>query len=285
MAITIHFFRNRNLKRIEYDKLINYFTDMPSFRRYDADDFVELLNLDENFELSYRFLITKRSRVNSIYNLSPDFVNINFLLEFPLLIPSVMAREILKLTQEMCKIFELETYYNGIQNIEPFNMVKLINYFETERMLYLEKNKVVDKYFFNKDKLSTICKFQQNIDNLRDIYKDDYKVNRYKIMVNPNNDDVVISVGWQLGTPMVFPPYLTHVQIEDDNNLPIMIPADIFFKYTSKYLTEVKEFLPEMYLLKAKQAQKVKKYLRKFKKESIPANFYKVIRISDLLEE
>jgi hypothetical protein len=42
--------------------------------------------------------------------------------------------------------------------------------------------------------------------------------------------------------------------------------------------------LPEMYLLKAKQAQKVKKYLRKFKKESIPANFYKVIRISDLLE-
>lgn len=49
MAITIHFFRNRNLKRIEYDKLISYFTDMPSFRRYDADDFVQTIKPRRKF--------------------------------------------------------------------------------------------------------------------------------------------------------------------------------------------------------------------------------------------
>jgi hypothetical protein len=285
MAITIHFFRNRSLKRIEYDKLIEFFTEQPTFRRYDADDYVELLNHDENFELSYRFLITKRSRVNSIYNLSPDYVNINFLLEFPTLIPSFVAREILKLTQEMCKIFELETYYNGIQNIEPFNMVKLINYFEGERKLSLEKTKPGEKYFLDKDKLSTICKYQQSVGELREIYKDEYKVNRYLVLANPSTGEVALSVSWELGTPIVLPPFITHIHLEEENNLPAMIPAEHFRKFMGKYLVEVKEFLPDIYLLKKRAANKARTYNRKLRKETIPSNMFKVIRLSDLLEE
>ena len=69
MSIAIHFFRNRSLERIDYEKLIDYFDSMETCHINYYEDVVEMVYTDPVFDFPYRFLITKRSQVKSIYNL------------------------------------------------------------------------------------------------------------------------------------------------------------------------------------------------------------------------
>ena len=86
--INIHFFRNSNLEKIDYAKVLDFFDNQPNFETYYTDDYVEIIHKDSEFNFSYRFLITKKSRVNKIYKLNPMYSNVNFLLEMPIMIPS-----------------------------------------------------------------------------------------------------------------------------------------------------------------------------------------------------
>ena len=74
--------------RIDYEKLIDYFDSMETCHINYYEDVVEMVYTDPVFDFPYRFLITKRSQVKSIYNLNVDYFNINLLVEIPILLPS-----------------------------------------------------------------------------------------------------------------------------------------------------------------------------------------------------
>ena len=76
--MVIHFFRSRSEERIDFEELIdNYFGTMPNVHITSDDEALEVMIDIPDFEFAYRYLITKRSRVSSIYKLNSDFININ----------------------------------------------------------------------------------------------------------------------------------------------------------------------------------------------------------------
>ena len=95
MSITIHFFRNRSLERIDYEKLIDYFDSMETCHINYYEDVVEMVYTDPVFDFPYRFLITKRSRVSSLYRLNRDYTNLHFLCDVPSVLPQYISRLIL----------------------------------------------------------------------------------------------------------------------------------------------------------------------------------------------
>ncbi len=290
MSSTIHFFRNRSLERIDYEKLICYFDELDNCKIYYNDDSVEMICTDQNFDFPYHFLITKRSRVTSIYTLNPNFYNINLLVEIPILLPEVVSRNILVFVMKLCQMFELEVYYhngsNGVSDIEPFNMANLMTYIAKERNIYLETHPDIDVYYYDRDKLVEICNYQQMIPYLSTKVNADAIANPYIVLLDTETNEVKLSISYRVDTPMFFPPNLDYVHVEEDDFITI-VPANLFMKYNERYMYEPRNFIDKVrvLLLNGRGIRKVKANMRKLRKENVASSRFKEIRIIDLIEK
>lgn len=287
MAVIIHFFRHRSKQRIDYEKLIYYFDDLEYCKIFYNEDSVELTCTDPVFDFPYRFLITKRSQVNSIYNLNSNYTNINLLVEIPSLLPEFVSRGILKFIMELCHLFELEVYYNGVKDIEQFDMAKMISYLSYERMAYLDDHKEIERHYLKRETLNQICNYQQMLPFLPSKLKEEAVLNSYLVLVDRETDEVALSINWRVGTPMIFPPHLDYVHIEEDDQFITIVPSAAFFKVAEKHMYSFKDYLPNMQLLllHGRNINRVKKLVRKLRKVSVPTSNFNEIRIIDLLEK
>ncbi len=283
--LTIHFFRNSTLEKIDFTKVLEFFSTIPNFEIYYTDTYVEILYKDKDFEYEYRFIITKKSRVTNIYKLNPMYSNVNFLLEMPLLIPSFLAKEIFTLTQKLCKTFELGYYHSSFSDVKVFNIVDLIDFFEKQRNAYIDENGKQNKISYNADKLNIICKFQRSVNNLIDYYQNEVIVNLCYPVVDKNSGEAGICYDWRMGTSVIFAPYVDYINIQDVEEGTILVKKDELFNIISRYLVEIKNFLPDMYILKNKQAKTVTRELKKIKKIMILGKEFNVLRMSDVIEE
>lgn len=281
--INIHFFRNSTLEKIDYSKVLEFFDSQSNFETYYTDDYVEILHKDPEFNFSYRFLITKKSKVNQIYRLNPMFSNVNFLLEMPIMIPSFLAKEILSTIQKLCKMFELGIYHDSFQDVKPFNVVEFLDFFEKQRGLFIQDNGLIGKIPFDNEKLNVICKFQRSVDNLVDYYHNEVVVNLCYPIIDKNTGESGICYDWRFGTPIIFAPYVTFINIIDDENQKILVRRDELIQILNKYLDEITNFLPDMYILKSKKAKACRKELKKIKRIVMEKD-YKVLRMCDVIE-
>ena len=284
MAIKINFFRSNSAGNIDYEKVLAFFDEIPNFKVYYTDDVVEIVYIDKEFKFSYRYLITKQSKVNQIYKLSPLFTNINFLLEMPVLIPTFLAKEILTLTQKICKTFELEIYHDSFDDVKPFNMVDTLTLFNENREAYIEEYGMQNKYAFDPEKLNEVCKFQRTVDNLREYYHNEVDVQYCEPIIDKATNEYGICCTWNLGIPTVFPPHIDFVRIHDEENVEFMVRREDFYGVMGKYLVDIVNFLPDMHLLKPKQARSSKKAINKLRKFAIVDQNFQTIRLCDLID-
>ncbi len=281
--INIHFFRNSTLEKINYEKLLEFFDNQPGFESFVADQYIEIVHKDPEFDFSYRFFITMKSKVSQIYKLNPMFSNVNFLLEMPIMIPSFLAKEILAVIQKLCRLFELGIYHDSFEDVRPFNVVEFLDFFEKQREYYIQENGMNGKITFDSDKLNVICKFQSSVDNLKDYYHDEVNVNLCYPIIDLNTDESGICYDWKFGTPIIFAPYVTYVNITDEEGQKLLVRRDELIQILNKYLDEITNFLPDMYILKSKKAKACKKEMKKIRRIVMEKD-YKVLRLCDVIE-
>lgn len=282
--MNIHFFRNSTLEKIDFNKVLEFFDTIPNFETFYTDDYVEIDYSDKEFDFKYRYLITRKSRVSKIYKLDPMYSNINFLLEMPIMVPSFLAKEIFTITQKLCKVFELGYYNDSFDDVRPFNIVDLLVFFEKQRSLYIDEVGMENKIFYDSEKLNVICKFQRSVDSLVEYYHNDVTVNLCYPVVDKNSNESGICYDWRMGTPIIFAPYVDYINILDVEEGNILIKKETLFSIISKFLVEIKNFLPDMYIIKAKQAKACRRELKKIKKAMLLGKDFKILRMSDCIE-
>ena len=143
----LHFFKNRAKDRIDFSSLIDGYFDQIENSKIESND--EELRITINlprFSCSYYFLITKRSRVSSIYKLNSEYVNINLLCEIPEVLPRYVMRVILKQIEELCDKFELAVYHDQIDNIKEFKLFEILQLLIKDRSRYLQENDDITVY-------------------------------------------------------------------------------------------------------------------------------------------
>lgn len=286
--MVIHFFRNRSEERIDFFELVdNYFGTMDNCHISSTDEVVELKLDYPEFNFSYQYLITKRTRVSSMYRLNSQFVNINLLVEIPPILPQYLIKVILVNMADLCNKFNLSIYYDTIDNITEFNMYDLLATLIKERDNYLLNHSEIKKYYISSDKLNQIFKYQSKLDVLPSLIKADVLAAPYMPMVNELSGNIEFSINYPVGQPFIFPQHLTYVQLEEEENLISLIKADVFFKYTEKFMYEVKDSTCDVKLLfvNEKNSLKIKKMLRKLRKFMISSNNFKPIEMTELIEE
>lgn len=283
----IYFFKDRSKERVDFSQLIDEYFDKleNTVLSSNDDEFIATFNMPE-FKVSYRYLITKRSRVSSLYRLNPNFVNTFLLCEIPDDVPLFVSRSILKQIEELCRMFEFAIYHERIDNIKEFNMFELIAVLEKERHAYLENNKDIVKYPVDQDLLNEVCTYQSMINELPSVVKDDIVANPY-IILKDAKGNVYFSVNWHVGLPTTFPPQLDFVHIEEEENLVNLVPIQVFYKYIEKLMYEIKDSSIGIKIryLNENASLKAKKYIRKMRKSVISTYNYEVINITDLIEK
>ena len=66
MPINLHFFRNNELEKLDYSKVFEFFDNYPAFTIFYGEDDVQIICSDDDFKFTYRYLVTKKSRVKDI---------------------------------------------------------------------------------------------------------------------------------------------------------------------------------------------------------------------------
>lgn len=284
MALNIHFFRDNNLEKLDFIKVFEFFDNYPEFTIYYNDDAVEIVYVDETFNFSYRYLITKKSQVQNIYKINPKYGNINFLLEMPILIPTFLAKEILTITQRVCKLFELDIYHDSFSDVQQFNLVDVLVLFDNVRRETIEEYGLEGKIPFDPDKLNEICKYQRSIEGLREHYNNQLVVNLVVPIIADNNDNFGMSYVYNVGSETLFPPHLEYIYVKEDQNQSFLIRAEDFFRELARYLDEESHFLPNMYTLKGRAARKARRETKKLRKFAITNQTFKSIRLCDVID-
>ena len=284
MAINLHFFRSNDLEILDFIKVFEFFEDYPNFKIFYGPETVEIAYTDEDFKFYYRYLITKKSRVNNIYKLNPGYTNCNFLLELPVAIPTFLAKEILAITQKICKLFELEIYHDSFDDVRAFNLVDVLVLFEETRKAYLEEYGIQDKIYMDHSKLNEICKYQRSVDSLCEYYHGEVDVPMAKPIIDNISGVNGISCTWTVGRATVFPPHVDYIYVLDDENVSFLVPRNEFYTIMDKYLVDILNFLPDMYLIKQKEAKKARKVLGKLRKYAITEHNFIQRRLCDYVD-
>lgn len=281
----IHFFRERSKPRMDFYQLIDgYFDNLENCVIKSNDDEVDLKMNMSNFDFEYHFLITKRSRVSSLYRLNLEYSNINLLCEIPSVLPQYISRLIFKQISEICEKFELAIYCDAFENIHEFDMFELITALGKERIKYLEEHEGVITYKVPMTILNEMCCYQSMIGELPNLVKGDVIVQKYNILREKRTGVICKSISWKVGTPTLFPPHLNYVQVEEEENLVALIPIEIFYKYAEKLMNEVKDVDFKLLYLNEKTALKVKKLIKKMRKAIVSYTNFEEIKITNLIE-
>lgn len=283
----IYFFKERSKERINFEDLIDgYFDKLENVVITSTEeDLTATFHLPQ-FECSYKYSITKRARVSSIYRLNPSYVNTFLFCEIPDDVPQFITRTMLKQVDELCRMFDLAIYHDRIDNITEFDMFDLINVFSKEREIYLHENKDVIKYPVDQELLNEVCSYEAIRNELPSVVKDDIVPSPYMILKDIN-DSIYFCVNWRVGLPTTFPPHLDFVQIEEEENLVNLVPVQVFFKYVEKLMHEIKDNSLGLKIryLNENSSLKAKKYIRKMRKSVLSTYKYEVVKITDLIEK
>ena len=285
MAVNIHFFRDYSLEKLDYKKLLEFFDEQPNFEVFYTANEVEILYTDEDFQFTYRYLITKVSQVNKIYKLNPAYVNVNFLLEIPTLIPEQVVKEILTLTQKLCRTFDLAVYTETYEDVKPYSLMDILLLFRSKRREEIETNGLGNKLVYNSEKLNSLCKYQRNIDQIKANYQNEVDVDYCEPVIDKKTGEYGVCCTWKVGVPTVFPPYFEYVKIVNENDESYLIRRKEFFSICEKYLTEMVNYLPDMYVMKKKAAHKCKALEGKLRKLAIVDQSFTKLRLCDLIDD
>lgn len=288
----IHFFRERIKERIDYSELLdNYFCEFTNCNITSDNDAVDIEISEPSFDFSYHFFITKRTRVHSMYKLSPDYVNTNILIEIPAVLPKFLIRKILKVVGDLSKKFDLYVYHEGVKDITNFVMLDLLAFLDKERMDYVETHPNT-YYYMDQDTLNQACTYLQIMPEISEEMVVDAMICPYDVLFDKEENKVVLSMVWQVGAPTIFPPLLDYVYVEEEGNLLSVIPANIFFKYTQKLMHEVAKSKNvnygldmNLFYLNDKNALKAKKLVRKMRKAVVGTSRFMNLKITDILEK
>jgi len=284
MLFTISFFKSRNLEKIDYAELILYFEKELKCKITYGEEEVRMNYTDEVFDITYSFLITKRSRVNNLALLNPEYVNIRFLIELPLIIPEQVSREIFKVIENICLKFNFGVYYEGLDDIEHIDISKLMAQF-----LILRSKELINYnepiYYLENIVITHIANFHQMFSYLKENYED-VTINKYKMLTFTGSNEISLGIIWQLDTPTIIPPHLDYIIIFDDG-VHQFIPYNIFIKKTKRFFVELKTLIPDATLLylNYKNCKKVSKICRKMSKYYVHDKTFNNCEITNIIEK
>ena len=220
MLFTFYFLKE-GTRVIDRTELLTYFQANPNVTMSKrGDDRIyhyhhPILGFDADF------VLTSKSVVPHLERLNPKFYDVNFKVEFDILLPTYSVELILDIAEEISKMFKLAVYNESYEDVAPFRKNMLARTFDIWKSAY--KNKHEDE----------VAKYSRiDATSLAEIYN--YILRKPKLEVLLDKDKIQISDYFFLRTEKSRTAFIC---MKWDGNTPFILPpgVDIFYYEDNKY--------------------------------------------------
>ncbi len=272
----IHFFKEKS-RKIDIEQLIAFFEEIEGIKVEMDEQSVRFNYLHPRLQYEAIFLITPKSQVPDIYRLSPKFLDLNFHLEFSILMPDYVANQLFLIVKKVCERFDFHIYNEMFEDVLPFKIDVVQKVFNMLKTAYVSKNPVVlsDYHMIPKEKLSAIFRYLDDQVELQNYYKElETYVPRYHFLTTEKKQ-LVVGIEWKEHTLTVFPPFLDYLFYRMGNEIKV-VSYDEAYPLIGKMLMDVPGFIKDTKVLPKKMASKVFKIMKKTKFSMCKHTFSKV---------
>lgn len=281
---TLHFFKEKS-RSIDLDRLIEFFEEIDGFDIHMDEKSVRFEYRHPQLGYQARFQITPKSRVPNISRLSPQYLEINFHLELPILTPVYAAKTIISMCKKLSDTFNLYVYSELFSDVLPFNFDTVVHVFLQVRRAFLEKypEKQQHYFFMKESKLSAVLRYLEDAEKLEAFYASSHVVVPEYSFIKDENDKPYLAFEWKEGQATIFPPFVDYILYRHQDQSVKVISYTDFLDKAGKFLSEVPGFLQGTKVVSKKYQAKANKVARKGKFHPISKQF-STYRLHQLLD-
>ncbi|MBM7453584.1 hypothetical protein JN09_000914 [Acholeplasma morum] len=264
----LHFFKEKS-RLFDYERLLSFFDEISEAKMADVSETSNEVRIEYRHPVlrtKADFVISRKSTVTDIYKLDPQYLDVNFRLEMPLMTPLYSAKKVFEIVDKMCKEFSFSIYHNLFEDVLRFKYEVVEKVFDIDRKKYREKYgyQLSNIYYYPDHKLNDCLKYVDEQYDLHRYYKElDVYVPNYFVVID-EQDKVHFTMEWRENTLTLFPPHIDYIYYRQglDNRI---LPFDEVMAKIEKMTTSVPGFLQNTKVVEHKSLKKIMKVLKKTK--------------------
>ncbi len=275
----LHFFKEK-IRDLDYEKIFSFFQDIPETKVLPSseDDLeVKILYNLPVVNLKAYFIISKKSAVQEIYKLSPQYLDVNFRFELSLLTPAFNANLIFDIVERLVKAFDFYYFNSLLEDVMPYKKEVVLRTFEIAKQNFKEKHQyeLGNYYYFPESKFKDCLKYVYEQYELHRFYKEqEVIVPNYRI-VKDENEQIYFTIEWRENTKTLFPPHIRYIYYYYGNEVKIL-PYDEVMAKLERFTISVPGFIENTKVIDVKNIKKIHKIVKKLKVTPVNLSFTKV---------
>lgn len=216
------------------------------------------------FEAS--FILSSKSAIPHLERLNPKFFDVNFRVEFDILLPTYSVELVLDIAEEISKMFKFVVYNESYEDVVVFRKSMLAKTFEIWKNAYKNKNEdEIAKYSrIDAASLSQIYNYilrKPKLEVLLD--KNRVQISEYFFMRTDKSRTAFVCMNWDGYTPFILPPSIDILYFDDPKMPKYIAMAELLGK-TDK-LFKVIDGYGSLKMIDIKNVAKLRKFIVKSK--------------------
>jgi len=272
----LHFFKEKS-RTIDVEALINFFEKQAGFEVEIDQKSVRFIYTHPSLGYSAIFYLLPKSVVPNIQRVSPQYLDINFHLEVPILSPSYFMKAMIQIVKHLCDDFKLFVLSEMFNDALEFNENSIFKVFLMVKKAWIEKypDQKEKYYFIREDKMNAILRYTDELEALQEYYEDLNTVVPKYYFIKDEQQNPYTAIEWEELTITVFPPYLDYILFHQKDGILKVIDYKEFLAKHERILLDVPGFLPGTKVMTKKTLKKLSKSARKDKFNPVSKQFSK----------
>ncbi len=169
-----------------------------------------------NFEA--RFVMTSKSCIPHLERLNSAFLDVNFFVEFNILLQTYAVEIILDIVEEICKLFKFHVYNQSYEDVFPFRRSMMVKAFEAWKRAYKDNNEdeIAQYNRLDPQTISQVYGYLQRRAKLEILLdKDKVVISNYFFLHTERSRTAFVAISWDGYSPFILPPAVDILLLDD----------------------------------------------------------------------
>lgn len=169
-----------------------------------------------NFEA--RFVMTSKSCIPHLERLNSAFLDVNFYVEFNILLQTYAVEIILDIVEEICKLFKFHVYNQSYEDVFPFRRSMMVKAFDAWKRAYKDnhEDEIAQYNRLDPQTISQVYGYLQRRAKLEILLdKDKVVISNYFFLHTERSRTAFVAISWDGYSPFILPPAVDILLLDD----------------------------------------------------------------------
>lgn len=169
-----------------------------------------------NFEA--RFVMTSKSCIPHLERLNSAFLDVNFYVEFNILLQTYAVEIILDIVEEICKLFKFHVYNQSYEDVFPFRRSMMVKAFDAWKRAYKDnhEDEIAQYNRLDQQTISQVYGYLQRRAKLEILLdKDKVVISNYFFLHTERSRTAFVAISWDGYSPFILPPAVDILLLDD----------------------------------------------------------------------